>query len=238
MKAAPSRRIASALTAGMLDWPGKVAATLFLSGCGFRCPFCHNAALLSTEAERPAIDWREFVGHLRTKRAWLDGVVVTGGEPTDDPDLPALLTALAEEGFDVKLDTNGSRPRVLRHLLAEDLLSYVALDVKTVWERYSCLGAPPPAAERVLESARILIRSGVAHEFRTTAFPGVVALDDFTRIASALSGGMLYAVQQFRAKETLDPLARDVRPYTPEELRDAASRCRAFLPTIVRGAGS
>jgi pyruvate formate lyase activating enzyme len=230
----PTRRLAGWIPATMLDWPGKVASTLFLSGCAFRCPFCHNPRLLAPVSE-PA-DWRRFVEHVRAKRDWLDGVVVTGGEPTEDPDLPSLLSALAEEGAPVKLDTNGSRPDVLRFLLAEQLVTYVAMDVKTIPARYGEATRRPDLTASVLESIELLVHSGVEHEFRTTVFPGTVALHELPDIAASLLGGRLYALQQFRPSDTLDPKAAGVVPYPRDSLKSAATRCSAFLPTIVRGA--
>lgn len=230
----PTRRLAGWIPATMLDWPGKVAATLFLSGCDFRCPFCHNPRLLAPVGE-PA-DWRPFVQHVRDKRSWLDGVVVTGGEPTEDPDLPSLLSAIAEAGMPVKLDTNGSHPEVLRFLLAEGLVDYVALDVKTTPERYGEATGRPDLTEAVLRSIELLVHSGVQHEFRTTVFPSAVALEDLPDIAASLLGGHLYALQQFRPGDTLDPRAANVRPYDRADLRSAASLCSTYLPTIVRGA--
>ncbi len=230
----PTRRLAGWIPATMLDWPGKVAATIFLSGCAFRCPFCHNPRLLVPVSE-PA-DWPRFLDHVRTKRRWLDGVVVTGGEPTDDPDLPSLLSALAEEQIPVKLDTNGSSPEVLRFLLAEELVDYVALDVKTTPERYEEATGRTDVAEAVRRSVELLVRSGVEHEFRTTVFPRTVGLEELPDIASGLLGGRLYALQQFRPSDTLDPNAAGIRPYAPDALRSAAERCATYLPTIVLGA--
>jgi pyruvate formate lyase activating enzyme len=230
----PSRRLAGWIPTTMLDWPGKVAATVFLSGCGFRCPFCHNPRLLTPVSE-PA-DWAALLAHLHAKRAWLDGVCVTGGEPTDDPDLPSLLSALAEAGMPVKLDTNGSHPEVLRHLIAEQLVSYVALDVKTTPGRYGEATARPELTPAVVESIELLVRSRIEHEFRTTVFPGIVTLEELPDIASMLLGGRLYALQQFRPSDTLDPHAGTVVPYHRDQLRAAARRCSSFLPTILRGA--
>lgn len=230
----PTRRLAGWIPATMIDWPGKVAATLFLSGCAFRCPFCHNPRLLTPVTE-PA-EWDAFIAHVRAKRSWLDGVVVTGGEPTEDPDLPSLLSALAEEGVPVKLDTNGSRPEILRFLLAEGLVDYVALDVKTVPARYGQATGRPDLARAVSESIELLVSSHIGHEFRTTVFPGAVDLDELPDIAASLLGGRLYALQQFRPSDTLDPRAAEIRPYPSGELRSAARRCSTYLPTIVRGA--
>lgn len=241
VRVAPSRRIAGWLPAGMLDWPGKVSATLYLSGCGSRCPYCHCPDL----ADAPHPDehigrtstetWTALVDHVHSQRSWLDGVVVTGGEPTEDPDLISLLTALCDEGIPVKLDTNGSRPRVLAHALAEDLLSHVALDVKTVPERYPAATGGGCDPDAVLESVDMLVTSRVPHEFRTTLYPDVVTLDELPEIASRLQGGTLYALQQYRPERTLEPAAASTLPYFGSDIRRAAARCSRYLPTVARG---
>jgi len=217
----------------MLDWPGRVATTIFLSGCSLRCPYCHNASLLKP-TDQP-LDWLDIVHHLEARRDWIDGVVVTGGEPTDDPDLPSLLTALKDADVAIKLDTNGSNPLVLALLLAEGLVDAVALDVKAVPARYGEVAGARSISAQVRECAQMLIHAGIEHEFRTTVFPGVVALDELPRIARSLRGGRLYALQQFRPTATLDPEALSVAPYDEDALRAAARVCSCFLPTIVRG---
>jgi pyruvate formate lyase activating enzyme len=221
------------MPAGMRDWPGKVSATLFLSGCSVRCPYCQDPALRNPTRE--PLDWMRVVEHLHETRSWLDGVVISGGEPTEDPDLPSLLAALAEIDVPTKLDTNGMRPDVLRLLLAEQLVSFVALDVKAVPSRYSEITGRAGSASLVAESIESIIRSGVEHEFRTTVYPGAVDADDLPRIARSLRGGRLYALQQFRPGRTLDATASDVAPYDTRALRAAALACSAHLPTIVRG---
>lgn len=218
----------------MLDWPGRLTTTVFLSGCEFRCPFCHNPSLIPAKTE-PA-DWTALASHLGDKRGWLDGVVVTGGEPTSDPDLFALLRELGATGTPIKLDTNGSNPDILERVLEEELIAFVALDVKTLPERYEALTSSPDTGEAVLRCIELIIGSGIAHEFRTTAYPGAVALDDFTRIARLVEGGNRYAIQQFNPSTTLDPRASGVLPYRPGALHAAAAACDAFLPTVVRGA--
>jgi pyruvate formate lyase activating enzyme len=230
----PTERFAGWIGAGMLDWPGKVAATVFLAGCSLRCPYCHNPALLSVGGAGG--DWAGFAAHARERRSWLDGVVVTGGEPTEDPDLFALLAELSELGYGVKLDTNGTRPDVLEAVLRDRLVEYVALDVKTLPDRYRTVAPVPETAARVAASAQLLIDSGIDHEFRTTAFPGTVALEELPEIARSLRGGRLFAIQQFRSGATLAPEAGSVEPFTSTQLRAAARDCHAFLPTIVRGA--
>ncbi|MBE0476727.1 MAG: anaerobic ribonucleoside-triphosphate reductase activating protein [Coriobacteriia bacterium] len=232
--ACPTRRFAGWLPAGMVDWPGKVTATMFLAGCTFACPYCHNPALRGLGSCAPD-GWKPFVRHLREKRAWLDGVVVTGGEPTEDPDLPSLLAALAEEGLPVKVDTNGANPAVLSHVIAEDLVAYVAMDVKTTWERYDEVTRIPGIVRLVAESAGVLLLSEVRHEFRTTLYPGVVDLEELPRIAEDLAEGELYALQQFRPERTLQRRAAETPAYTFDKVLPVARRCNSHIPTIVRG---
>lgn len=217
----------------MQDWPGRVATTLSLAGCTFRCPFCETSALLSGGGA--AVEWEDVARHLETRRDWIDGVVVTGGEPTDDPDLPSLLAALKDADFAVKLDTNGAHPEVLAFLLAEQLVDAVSLDVKAVPARYREVSSDRDAAAAVADCVDMLIGSGVEHEFRTTVYPGTVLLDELPRIARALRGGRLYALQQFRPARCLEEAASLVAPYGEEDLRAAARTCSRFLPTVVRG---
>ena len=221
------------MPATMLDWPGRLAASLFLSGCGFACPYCHNPHLLSP-VDEPA-DWAAFAAHVAEKRAWLDGVVVTGGEPTDDPDLRPLLLAIAEMGVPVKLDTNGSRPALVRKLIAEGLLTAIAVDIKATPLHYAAVTGWDGAADAVSETVAVVIASGIEHEFRTTAYPGAVSPDDFEHIAHSLRGGRLYAIQQFRPVGTVSRGDAFVELYADETLLDAAQACSRHLPCVVRG---
>jgi len=233
---APSERISGFTPAGMIDWPGRVAATVFLAGCDFRCPYCHNPQL--TTSGSGSAQWDALRAYLRMRRSWLDGVVLTGGEPTDDPGLTDLLDAIKSEGIPVKLDTNGSHPELLGRLMAEKLVDFVAVDVKTTPERYADATGRPDAADRVAQTIATLRGGSVDHEFRTTAYPGVVDLDELPRIASMLQGCDRYALQQFRSERTLDPSAAAVAPYHPDDLESARASCADYLPTILRGARS
>jgi len=217
----------------MLDWPGRLTTTVFLGGCNFSCPFCHNGQLLAEPAE-PG-DWDALVAHLSQKRDWIDGVVITGGEPTTDPGLRDLLEVLAALRIPVKLDTNGSNPSLVQEYLADNLVEFVALDVKTIGAHYESLTGVEDAADCVVRTIDILIGSGIPHEFRTTAYPGAVALDDFATIARQLEGGDRYAIQQFRPDNAMDPRASAVLPYRTDALLEAAAACEAFLPTTLRG---
>lgn len=232
----PTRRFAGWTAAGMFDWPGRVTATVSLAGCSFRCPYCDEPSLVEPRGEETS--WSALASHLSERRRWLDGVVVSGGEPTDDPDLPALLARLTDDGWQVRLDTNGANPGVLDHLVAEGLVSSVALDIKAPLDRYDALTGVEGSSAAVADSIDVVIRSGVDHEFRTTLFPGAVALCDLSSMAQAIAGGRLWALQQFRPGGTLDRHASGVDPYAVDAVREAVRECRTHIPTVLRGFGA
>lgn len=152
----------------LLDFPGKVACTVFLQGCNFRCPFCHNSPLLGSHAPEP-ISREQLLSFLKGRQGLLDGVCITGGEPTLQPDLPELLSDIKALGYAVKLDTNGSRPEVLKSLVAQKLVDYVAMDVKNSPGEYGkTTGCPNLALENLAESLRFLIGGKLPYELRTT----------------------------------------------------------------------
>ena len=152
----------------LLDYPGKVACTVFLDGCNFRCPFCHNAELLRPDIE-PVMTAEALLAFLRKRRGVLDGVCITGGEPTIHPELPQLLRDVKSLGYPVKLDTNGYRPQSLSALLEEGLVDYVAMDLKNSPGGYgAAVGLTSPDMSRVGESIRLLLDSGIDFELRTT----------------------------------------------------------------------
>jgi pyruvate formate lyase activating enzyme len=194
------------LETSLLDWPGKVAAVVFLPGCNFRCPFCHNHRLVTAPGEMPDIPLDDILTRLGDLAGWVDGVVVSGGEPTLHQGLPDLLRTFRAAGLLVKLDTNGSRPDVLARLLAEGLVDHVAMDVKAPLEpeRYARLAGREVDLEAIRASIRIIRSSGLPHTFRTTAVPGWHAPGDMESIAALLPGSA-HLVQSFRPGETLLP---------------------------------
>ena len=152
----------------LLDYPGTMACTVFLNGCNFRCPFCHNSELLEANVE-PVMTEEALLAFLRKRRGILEGVCITGGEPTIHPQLPDLLRRVKDLGYKVKLDTNGYRPEVLRAVIADGLVDYVAMDIKNDPENYGItVGLAQPDLQRIEESIRILLEDTVDYEFRTT----------------------------------------------------------------------
>ena len=172
----------------LLDFPGKVAATLFLGGCNFRCPFCHNSQLLSGNAEEILTE-EDLFAFLQKRRTVLDGVCITGGEPTlDESGLKALIQRIRSLGYLVKLDTNGYRPTVLRRLCEEGLLDYVAMDIKAGREHYAlAAGLPELHLNAIEESVEYLLSGNVPFEFRTTVVRGLHTEQDLTDIGNWLT---------------------------------------------------
>ena len=181
----------------LLDFPGHVAATVFTGGCNFRCPFCHNSDLLGNDAE-VAYTEEEVLKFLAKRRGILEGVAITGGEPTLQPDLRRFILGVRELGYQIKLDTNGSRPDVLRSLCEDGLIDYVAMDIKTCKERYpDVAGIPSLHIEGIMESIEFLKRGTVPYEFRTTVVKELHSAADFEAIGQWLSGCSNYFLQNY-----------------------------------------
>lgn len=220
----------------MVDWEGKLATLLFLRGCNLRCPYCHNPELVLS-AGIGRLTWDEVVGQLREKKGWIDGVVITGGEPAINPELEEIIARVRAEGFSVKLDTNGTRPEVLKKLLYDGALDYVALDIKAPFEQYEKVTRVPGTAEPVWESIAALVASGIDHEFRTTVVPGFFEPNELIDVAREVgaAGGRRYFIQQFNSDNVLDESLSSVRPFPSKLLENAAEACSEFLPTKARG---
>lgn len=224
---------ASLRQASMVDYPGRLAAVLFTTGCNFRCGFCHNAALLGTM--RPGYPWERLEALCEDfRRQWVRAVVVTGGEPTLAPALLETLAFFRERGFEVKLDTNGSRPAVLAEALP--LVDFVAMDVKCSLPRYpEFVGFHDTAA--IQESIAMLLASGKPCEFRTTLVEAVHTDAEMLAIREMIRGAPVYAVQAFLPHEDLPDLAlRTTARTRPQALRHAADIVRPMVQRVeIRG---
>ena len=215
----------------MVDYPGNLAATVFTGGCDLRCPFCHNALLVTRLAETPEIPEREVLDFLSSRKGLLDGVVLTGGEPLLQPDAAEFLQAVRELGFAVKLDTNGCHPAALAEILEAGLADYVAMDVKNSRARYAeTVGVPGFDLSPVEESVRLLRESGVDCEFRTTLVRELHRPEDLDAIAAWLAGSPRYYLQNFVDSGNL--IGRGYHGFTAEELRGFAERVRPFFGAV------
>ncbi|RCK80521.1 MAG: Ribonucleotide reductase of class III (anaerobic), activating protein [Candidatus Ozemobacter sibiricus] len=210
---APDRPIVGGLQPlTMIDFPGRIACVLFLQGCNLRCRYCHNPELVK-KAGDISHPWHDILGFLDRRRGFLEGVVFSGGEPTFQDTLRPAVEEIRDMGFEVALHTNGAFPLVLGGLLRDRLLSFVALDIKAPPGHYhEVTGAPIDAGVR--ESARLLIESGVAHEFRTTVHPSVISQEWVMAIGDFLQalGAKRFILQKCREGKTLDPQLPPVGP--------------------------
>lgn len=216
------------LETSFLDWPGRLAAVVFLGGCNFRCPFCHNAELILAPHLMPSLALADVLDRLRPLRGWVDGVVVSGGEPTLAPRLADLLAHVRAQGYAVKLDTNGSRPEVLSALIDRGLVQAVEMDLKAPLEpeAYARLAGVPVCVESIRESVELLRRSGLPFRFRTTYVPGLLDAAAMRRLHRALPAGAAYAVQQFNPRRALDPALRGAAEPVAEEVRQLGGATR------------
>jgi len=223
------------LPSSMLDWPGRLAAVIFIGGCNLRCPFCHNHQLVRRASGLTEIPWEELRDKLERKKGWLDGVCVTGGEPTLWEALPGLLRSLREMGFSTKLDTNGTQPGVLRSLLREGLLDSVSLDMKSSPGKYGLATGNGTPFDKVGESLELLLGSPLELELRCTVVPGLVEMEDLLELASMLQGRAGLTLQQFRPHDVLDPAYSDLQPYGEDLLREWAAALGELIPVTLRG---
>ena len=215
----------------MVDYPGKLAATVFTGGCNLRCPFCHNALLVTRLAETPEIPEQEVLDFLASRRGLLDGVVLTGGEPLLQPDAADFLRKVRELGFAVKLDTNGCDPARLAEILNQGLVDYVAMDIKNSPERYGeTAGRSGLDLAPFRESVSFLLSGAVDYEFRTTLVRELHRPEDLDAIAAWLAGAPRYYLQNFVDSGNL--IGRGYHGFTAEQLQGFAERVRPFFGAV------
>lgn len=209
----------------LIDFPGHTACTVFLSGCNFRCPFCYSPELVLPEKikNHPKLSEKEFFAFLKERKGLLEGVVICGGEPTFNKDLPDFIKKIKEidppsGGFLVKLDTNGTNPEMLKKLIAGKLVDYIAMDIKAPFSSYDKVTGGKADSNKIEESVEIIKNSGADYEFRTTVVPGLHSKDDIVQIAKNIAPAKRYYLQNFRPEKNLDPEFEKVKPFPKEFL--------------------
>lgn len=209
----------------LIDWDGKISSVIFLPNCNFRCPYCHNSILVLHPERGETIPFRRVEDYLKKQRDWIDGVCITGGEPTLHSDLPEICLKLKEMDFLVKVDTNGTNPLMMKRLIEEELVDYTSMDIKAPFtvEKYS--KATGINAENLLgkvkETAGILLGSKMDYEFRTTLVPTIHKKEDIEEMCDDIKGCKKYVLQKFDVslgKTTLDPAFIKLKPFTDEEM--------------------
>lgn len=223
------------LKTSLIEWPGKMTAVIFVPGCNFRCPFCHNADLVEPKKIKKLekIEEREVLRSLKERKKWLEGVVVTGGEPTLQPDLGEFLKKIKGLGFGVMVETNGSRPEVLEKLIEKKLIDFVAMDYKTIFEDYGRVTGAFLGKE-VKKSMRRVGDSGLPFELRTTVVPGIHNERNLRAMGKDLRklGGGSWVLQPFRPKDCLEPKFNKLKPYMEEELKGFLKGVKKVFPRV------
>jgi len=217
-----------------VDWKGCLASVLFLGGCNFRCPFCHNRDLVLNPDGFENVPLEYVVATIKKYRAhWVDKIVVTGGEPTVHKSLSSLIHLLKKEGMSVKLDTNGSNPAVVKGLVGEGLIDCIAMDVKGPLDRYSRWCGIEVNDQNIRESIEFIMESGIDHYFRMTVVPFLHQEEDVYTVAAELRGSKDFIVQTFRPDITLNPAYERIKPFSPDKM----NRIKENVADIMSGKG-
>ena len=209
--------IAGTKGTSLIDYPGKLATVLYTSRCNFRCPFCHNGQLVLQEESEP-VNEQAVYDMLSERQGFIDGVVITGGEPTLYTNLHELIAGIRQMGYAVKLDTNGYLPGVLERLFLDSMVDFVSMDIKTSWEKYDRATGIKIDEARLKKSITLIKKSGIDHEFRTTCVPSLVEHDDIEQISRLAGNQGLFTLQQFQPEHAMDPEYRTIQPYPAETL--------------------
>ena len=231
-------QIKGLIEASLIDWPGRLATVVFLPGCNLRCRYCHAKALVLGVNDIESIPLEKTLEYLSQMEGWIDGVVISGGEPTLQPHLPSLAAEIKSRGFAVKLDTNGTRPEVIEHLVSHRLVDAVSMDVKAPLDyRYAELAGTSLDLDSIRASIAFLIRSGIDYEFRTTVSPFLLSASEVAEIAESLRGAARYVLQPFLPHSCLDASLEDLPPCPLNFLEDCSRLCSGFVgQVIIRGA--
>ncbi len=222
-----------------LDWDGKVCAVVYAPNCNFRCPFCHNAGLIEDPKQFDLISIEKIESYLKEHKDFIDGICLTGGEPClhEKNGLFEFIIRVKGQGFRVKLDTNGAFPDVIQRAIADNLVDYIAMDLKGPLDvRYNKLSGIKTDINNIMKSIRIVMTSGLPYEFRTTVVPTLLNEKDIEDLAKSIAGAQKFALQQFVPKETLDPSLVKVKPYERDQLEKMVEISKKHIKnTILRG---
>jgi len=227
----------------LIDYPDKIAATVFTVGCNFRCPFCHNPEIVDPKKinYKGNIKEEEILEFLVSRKGYLDGVCITGGEPTLQIGLAEFVRNIKEMKFLVKIDTNGSMPMTIENLIERGMLDYLAIDIKTRPEKYKTLTTRDDIVVNLEKSINLIVNSSVEMEFRTTVVPGIVEVEDFDDIidwinkinSKTFSRLHRYSIQSFRPQKTLNKSFDKVKPYPKDKLNIIAEKIRKHCKNVV-----
>lgn len=229
-------KIKGMIEASFLDWDGKIVTTLFVPKCNFRCPYCQNWELIEHPENFEEVDFERIKKFLLGHKGFIDGVCVTGGEPTIYEDLPEFIKKIRDMGFLVKLDTNGSKPGMIKKLIDEKLVDYIAMDMKASFEKYDTACGVKVDVESIKRSIEIIMNSKIEYEFRTTAVPDITDESDIENIAASVKGAKKYVLQQFIPKNAMDEKLRNITPYEKDVFEKMMEKAKKYVKNaMMRG---
>ena len=218
----------------LVDYPDKVAATVFMPGCNFRCDYCHNPELVLESHKLETINEKEVLDYLESKNKWIDGVCITGGEPTLQKDLPEFIKQLKKQNLLVKLDTNGTNPEMLKSLLDNNLLDYVAMDIKAPLDKYAQVTGVTADTNTIEQSINLLKTSDIKHEFRTTVCPNTFDEKDMHSIGNLIKDGKKYYLQGFNTSKHIHESMKNTKKTTTKELETLAKTANKYIKCDIR----
>lgn len=225
--------IKGVMKTSLVDYPPNMVSTVFVGNCNFRCGYCQNPDLVLNFADIPSMDEKEIFDFLLEKKKWIDGVCISGGEPTIYHDLPDFCAKLKEIGMLVKLDTNGTNPAMVKELIEKKLVDFISMDIKTSLERYDEAAGVKVNKEKIKETAKILMESKVDYEFRTTVVPDIVTEDDLNKIGIWLHGAKKFLLQQFRSDVPLvDKSMMGKKPYPVSTLERFKNMLKTHFDSV------
>jgi pyruvate formate lyase activating enzyme len=213
-----------------IDYPGKISTVIFFSGCNFRCRFCHNPDLVFNRLKLKKISEDEITNFLNKRKKIIEAVVISGGEPTLKKNLDVFLAKIKALGYLIKLDTNGTNPEAIKSLLAKKLIDYLAMDIKGPLEKYSLITQRVYDINKIKESIKIIMQSGLPYEFRSTILPLLHQEKDILAMAEAINGAEVFYLQKFvYQKNLVDRKIGREKFYSQAEMTDLAKKCRQFV---------
>jgi len=219
------------------EWPGKVCSVVFLQGCNFRCPFCYNYDLVLNPEKLPLIKEKQVLDYCKKNKDLLDGVMITGGEPliNKKKDLIKFIKKVKKLGLKVGIETNGTNPKMIEFLIANDLVDYLAMDVKAplIQKKYDKITGVKVDLKKIRKSIRIIIDSNIDSEFRTTVIPGLLKEDDILKIVQEIKGGKRYCLQQFQKGETLGQLPK-IDVYSQKWFKEIKEKTKNLIDIELR----
>ena len=215
----------------LLDYPSKVACIIFTQGCNYKCPYCQNSGLIDHSNE-DLIDEEEIFNYLDKRKGVIDGIVISGGEPTIQKDLKSFMKKVKDKGFLIKLDTNGSNPNLVEEVINEGLVDYIAMDIKNILEEYKDVTDVNPNINNLRRSIEIIKNSNIEHEFRTTIIRNIHDISKILKICEYVDGDRLY-LQNFVQSENV--LGKYLKPFTDEELVEIKKELERFPNVKIRG---